>query len=193
MSSMKDCSKVQPLLAEYVDGALADDSAWDVKLHVASCAVCSRIADDFRATSRLLGTLERAEPSASFEDNLARRLADLSLQPRRPATPWDRVRLWWSEQSAARRPAALASAAALAALLPLAVVIAGQRAATVRTESGSGPRPVAAASAAPDAAPAPAPARTEDTLRELWDGHTEYASSMPLGDQAALLNAEGEL
>jgi len=185
MGSMKDCSKVQSLLAEYVDGVLEGEAAWDVKLHLSSCAVCSRIADDFRATSRLLGTLERAEPSASFEDALSRRLADLSLKPR-PATPWERVRSWWSEQSGARRPA-LASAAALAAIVPLALVIAGQRAGQFQARTGASPAPRQIATGDTRTA------RGEDTLRELWGGHSEYASSLPLGDQAALLTTESEL
>lgn len=183
MASMMDCQKVQPLLSEYVDGTLDGDAAWSVKMHVASCAVCGRIADDFTATTRLLGTLERREPSANFEDMLAGRLADIAL---RPATPWQRFRAWWSDSGAApvRRPA-LASAAALAALAPVAVVVIGQRAVT----NGQGAAP-AVVSASP-AAPADRTADSAGALRDIWDDHTEFSSSQPLGDQSGVLASLG--
>jgi acyl transferase domain-containing protein len=179
MASMMDCQKVQPLLSEYVDGTLDGDAAWGVKMHVASCAVCGRIADDFTATARLLGTLERREPSVNFEALLAGRLADIALKP---ATPWQRLRAWWSDGAAApaRRPA-VASAAALAALVPVAVVVFGQRAMAPGREAH--PAVVSASPAAP--------ADSAGALRDIWDDHTEFSSSQPLGDQSGVLASLG--
>src|SRR6476646_5558327 len=84
MATMLDCKKVQPLLSEYVDGVLPPDTGWDVKLHVASCAVCARVADELTATAKLLQSLPALEPSANFEAALAKRLADQVLTPARP-------------------------------------------------------------------------------------------------------------
>src|SRR6476646_6265157 len=99
MATMLDCKKVQPLLSEYVDGALPSDTAWDVKLHVASCAVCARVADELAATAKLLQSLPTLEPSANFEAALAKRLADKVLTPKRPSLG-QRIAAalggWWS-------------------------------------------------------------------------------------------------
>jgi len=183
MASMMDCQKVQPLLSEYVDGTLDGDTAWNVKLHLGSCAVCSRIAEDFTATTRLLGTLERHEPSANFEAMLASRLADIALKPRR-ATPWDRVRAWWSDQPGGRlrRPALASAVAAFAALIPLAVMV------SHNSFTGSGITPPAQVLASPTPS---AEGNNSGTLREIWDEHTEYSSSQPLGDQSGLLASLG--
>src|SRR5579859_7623314 len=98
MATMKDCKSVQPLLSEYVDGELSEEVTWSVKLHLASCAVCSRIADDFCATARLVSSLpEPSGPSEGFEAMLARRIADQMLAPK-PLTTWGKLLRWWEER-----------------------------------------------------------------------------------------------
>lgn len=178
MATMNDCKTVQPLLAEYVDGELAEKAAWQVKLHLSSCAVCSRIADDFSATARLVSSLpEPVGPSANFEAMLARRIADQCLQPK-PLTTWDRVRLWWDEQTApgVKRPLApaLAAVAALVAMFPTAYLLTHQ--------PGPAIKPVVIASASPEAAAHLV--EGDPALRELWDEHATFSSAQALGDPA---------
>src|SRR6187455_1334329 len=96
MATMLDCKKIQPLLSEYVDGALSDAMAWNVKMHVSSCAVCAQVADELRATANLLSALPALEPSANFEAMLAKRLANQVLTPHRP-TFAERLRSGLSE------------------------------------------------------------------------------------------------
>jgi anti-sigma factor RsiW len=123
MATIRDCAKIQPLLSEYVDDTLTEQVAWDVKMHVTSCAVCAKIADDFAATSRLLGELPSMELSANFEAMLTKRLADESLRPR-SLTPWNRIAIAFSEmwQNTTRRTV-MATGVAVAMIVPLAVVV----------------------------------------------------------------------
>lgn len=183
MATMLDCKKIQPQLSEYVDGALPADTAWDIKMHLASCAVCSQVAGELSTTARLLNTLPSLEPSLDFEAKLAARLADRVLQPRRPSL-WDRlsegVRGWWAQPLA--RPA-LASGVALAALLPVVVVLnQGDGGDIARTNAAAPVAPVARTTPAAKAAD-----RSPNSLDQIWREHNAYASSEPLGDGAGLL------
>ena len=181
MATMLDCKKVQPLLSEFVDGTLPEETNWEVKLHVTSCAVCQKVADDFTATARLLGNLERAEPSAGFEAALAARLADLSLKPHRP-TLRERFAEWWQAQGAARRPV-LASAAAIAALAPVAVV------AVLNLPGRDGGAEAMAGAAAPPVGIQTASWSEGESLEELYDDHAEFSSSLLLGDSSVVLTS----
>ncbi len=163
MASIIDCKKVQPLLSEYVDGTLAGDNAWGVKLHLASCAVCTRAAEELSATVSLLRSLPRQETSDAFSEALTRRLADQVLQPRRPGLQ-EQLREWWSLPRV--RPA-LAAAGALAALAPAALFVSTRQPAT------------------PVESPAVARAEQEQFLDEVLEEHASYASGEPLGDPAA--------
>jgi anti-sigma factor RsiW len=173
MATILDCRKVQPLLSEYVDGTLQADTAWDVKLHVASCAVCARVADELAATATLLQSLPALEPSKDFETALARRLADQVLMPRRPSLLQRLTETlvgWWSRP--VLRPA-LASGAALAALVPAAIFLTYRTAGTIQ----------------PAATPPATPAASEaGVVEQLWKEHAAYASAEPLGDPAGLLS-----
>jgi anti-sigma factor RsiW len=174
MATILDCRKVQPLLSEYVDGTLQADTAWEVKLHVASCAVCARVADELAATATLLQSLPALEPSKDFAAALARRLADQVLTPKRPSSLrrlTETLVGWWSRP--VLRPA-LASGAALAALVPAALFL------TYRAAGGIQPA----------ARPSPAaPTASEGgVVEQLWKEHAAYASAEPLGDPAGLLS-----
>jgi len=164
MGTMLDCKKVQPQLSEYVDGALDGDAAWSIKLHLATCAVCSRVESDIRGTAELLGRLPEMTPSSSFEAKLAARLADQVLQPRRPGL-WSRLRDWWYDAPYARPM--VGSAAALAALAPLLFLLPR----TTVDQSNSKEIKVAAAT-------------NGSTLEQVW---AEHASSDPFGDDSSLL------
>ena len=164
MASIIDCKKIQPLLSEYVDGTLVDDRAWSVKLHLASCAVCARAAEELSATVSLLRSLPREETSDAFAEALARRLADQVLQPRRPGFG-ERVREWWSLPRV--RPA-LAAAGALAALAPAALFFSARQPAAPVAEP-----------------PVVARADQQQFLDEVLEEHASYASGEPLGDPTA--------
>ena len=165
MASIIDCKKIQPLLSEYVDGTLAGDSAWGVKLHLSSCAVCARAAEELSATVSLLRSLPREETSDAFSEALARRLADQVLKPARPDLG-ERVREWWSLPRV--RPA-LAAAGALAALAPAALFF------TTRQPVAPVAEPPAVASAGDQ----------QQFLDEVLEEHASYASGEPLGDPTA--------
>ena len=120
---LRDCSKIQPLLSEYVDDTattITPSVQWRIKEHLDSCAVCAKIATDFSATRQLLQSLPTQEPSSDFERILAARLADVALSPKRKtnfgAKFWDVLVNFMP-----RRPV-LASGMALAALLPFAII-----------------------------------------------------------------------
>lgn len=164
MESIRDCKKIQSRLSEYVDGALSGDETWQARTHLATCAVCARVADDLAATARLLQTLPAPGPSERFEAKLAQRLADQALRPRptflaRLADGWSRPRV---------RSATLTSGLALAALLPLTVV--ALRASRPQT--------------------APAVLAETETMDQLWKEHATFASSEPLSDPSNVLLAD---
>jgi hypothetical protein len=157
-----------------VDGALDGDMAWSIKLHLGGCAVCSRVEQELRGTANLLSALPGTTPSANFEAKLAARLADQVLQPRRP-TVIDRLRDWWYDAPYARPAALTSGAAALAAMIPLAIV-------GLHSEGASSQNPsVRNIVSRPTAIGA-----STTTLEQVW---AEHASSDPFGDDSSLLLA----
>lgn len=164
MASMNDCKTVQPRLGEYVDGTLEPNAAWHTGLHLASCAVCARIASDLEAATRLLQNLPREEPSPNFEAALAARLADQALRTRRTSLA-GRIREWWSLPRV--RPA-LAMAGALAVVLPVVFMATPARRST---------------------RPGGTPAADLAFVEQCLDEHASFAAAEPLGDQAAVLLA----
>jgi hypothetical protein len=168
---MLDCKKIQPRISEYVDGVLDGDTAWNLKLHLSSCGVCSQIESELRATTNLLRSLPEAGPSLDFEAKLAKRLADQVLQPRRPSV-LARVRDWWYDAPYARP--AVTSGLAVAAILPAAFIAFGGRTAVTHTEVPARTQAMTTANAATG----------DTTLEQVW---AEHASSDPLGDSSGLL------
>jgi anti-sigma factor RsiW len=155
--SMLDCKKIQPRLSEFIDGTLPENERWEVRLHLSSCAVCTRASAELAATVKLVGSLPERAPSASFDDALAARLADLVLTPR-PQTWQEKLALLW------RRPAtrpALASGLALAVVAPACFFLL---------------RPVAPPAAAEDA-----------MLTQIVREHADFASSEPLANPSDML------
>ena len=184
MATIRDCTRVQPLLSEYVDGTLTDQASWDVKMHLTSCAVCAKIADDFTATSRLLGELPQLELPSNFEAMLTKRLADQALRPQ-PLTLWTRLTNAFSElwRNNARRNV-MATGVAVAMVVPLAVVVMnrplsvtpGKSIAVVTSPTPQTSNPTGTDSPSLD-------------LNHVLNAHVSYASSEPLGDQSGLLIA----
>jgi anti-sigma factor RsiW len=181
MATMLDCKKIQPLLSEYVDGTLPDQSAWDVKMHVTSCAVCSQVARELTATANLLSSLPTLEPSANFEAMLAKRLADQVLSPHKP-TFTERLRNglseWWSRPLT--RPA-VATGVVFAALLPVAVLMTQPMKPVYDSVAVTSPSPIPTQPAAPR--------NDSGTLDDLWREHSSYVSTEPLGDSAGMVAA----
>jgi anti-sigma factor RsiW len=174
MARNMGCEAARSRLNEYADGALVEKEAWDVEAHLRACAVCERVAAELSATARLLRTLPREDTSPSFEDALARRLADVVLRPRRRGL-WERLveaAPAWTARPAARRPALAVAAAGLAVLVP--AVFAGRARLSSQPE-----RPVASLAAAA--------AGDTQFLEQMVDEHASYAPSEPLGDAAAAI------
>lgn len=189
MATIRDCTRIQPLLSEYVDGTLTDQVSWDVKMHITSCAVCAKIADDFSATSRLLGELPQMELSANFEAMLTQRLADEALRPRQ-RTPWNRFTDTLSEiwQNSTRRNV-MATGVAVAAMVPLVVVILNMNRPLPNTNvrqvaTTTVPTPAAIKSTGNDTSPL--------DPDKMWNGHLSAAASEVLGDPSGLLAVRGE-
>ncbi len=183
MATMNDCKTVQPLLAEYVDGELAETQAWQVKMHVQSCAVCQSISDDFAATARLVSSLPVPKgPSASFEEMLARRIADECLAPK-PLSAFDKLRVWWDEKTASvpigyrPTPAFAATFALLIALFPTSYLLTHSGSRTTTPETHPSTVPVTAANLVSN----------DPGLTELWNEHAAFSSAQPLGDPASVL------
>ena len=193
MQTMRDCKIIQPDLSQYVDGTLPETRAWNIKMHVASCAVCDQIVRDFTQTAHLLSRMERREPTANFEAALARRLADHVLAPPRPSL-WDKLRNGASARVAAVprfrpvfRPVYLAPVA-FTALAPLVFWAAAPKAngpELRKAQTQAAPQAIGAT----DPAPANALAK-EATLDDLLNDHAAYASSEPLADPAGMLAAQ---
>lgn len=183
MASMLDCKKIQARLGEYVDGALPSDQTWDVKLHLASCAVCDQAARELSGTVALLQSLPRQDTPAGFEQALARRLADVALQPRCLSLS-ERARAWWTPRAILHgRPAVLATAGTLAALVPAAVaalLFANQGGGATRPDFVPvAPTPLVASASKPGA----------DFVQQCLDEHSTYAAADPLGDQTSVILA----
>lgn len=182
MATMLDCKKVQPRISEYIDGAVDGDEAWSMRLHIDSCAVCSRIADELRGAASLLRDLPALAPSANFEAMLASRLADQALRPKRSGFSmfWSRFAEWWAMPRVS--PAMATGAVALAVLAPVAVL-------TVHHSAS----PVADAAVTAHTAPVQnasmTPVAGDPTLDEMWREHSSYAASEPLADPAGMLQA----
>lgn len=177
---MLDCKKIQANLGEYVDGALPSDEAWRVKMHLSSCAVCDQAARELSGTVALLQSLPRQDTPAGFEQALARRLADVALQPRRSSLS-ERIGNWWTLPRRVR-PATLATAGALAALAPAAILVFssanhGGATSPVHSPGARTPSLVRASTA------------SSDFVQQCLDEHSTYAAADPLGDQTAVILA----
>lgn len=107
--SMLDCKKIQPMLSEFIDGTLPENQSWDVQMHLASCAVCTRASAELAAMVQLVGSLPERGPSENFDDKLAARLANIVLTPR-PQTLREKLSAFW--QRPAARPAVASGLAA---------------------------------------------------------------------------------
>jgi len=59
-----NCETCHTLLDDYADGTLSAEDRARVEQHLAGCAACRAVADDFRAIRLAAGTLERHTPPA---------------------------------------------------------------------------------------------------------------------------------
>jgi anti-sigma factor RsiW len=57
MSAQSACRRISGLLSSYLDGDLIVSARWDVKLHLASCPSCARLAAELAATVNALHQL----------------------------------------------------------------------------------------------------------------------------------------
>lgn len=159
---------MQTLLSEYIDGVLDRETDWGINLHISACAVCARMESELRAAQTLLKTLPEMQPSAGFEEKLAMRLADQSLNRSRGSF-MDHLRDWWFNAPYARP--AVTSGLAVAAVVPAAIFLFSNR-------------PQFNSADINNQAARSASLRTDSALEQVW---AEHASSDPLGDNSSLL------
>ncbi len=155
---------MKPLVSEYVDGALTPDRRRRVETHLAQCADCARLAEDFRGLSHLLQGLPAAQTSAGFEGSLAERLA----HARRPAP----FAAWLRRMADALRPSPAVLRPALA-LGTAMVVTAG----VVLHQPPPGPITLGPAS--------PSVAVDKPLVSHCVEQHLNYVAVQPLSDIAA--------
>ncbi len=70
-----NCKKLRKYIIDYVDGALSEELAECVKAHLASCAECSQMVTELKATSSLVRSLDRVKAPVGFEARLHAKLA----------------------------------------------------------------------------------------------------------------------
>jgi anti-sigma factor RsiW len=75
------CSSSRPFLDEYVDGMLPSRKRALVEQHLAGCAECSALLEEFRVIDALLVTPRRLEPAPNFTFKLMAEVRSLP-QPR---------------------------------------------------------------------------------------------------------------
>ncbi len=66
-----NCEGCQALVDDYVDGTLPASERSAVETHLAGCAACRAVADDFRAIRQAAGSLERHVPPAQVWTSIA--------------------------------------------------------------------------------------------------------------------------
>ena len=74
------CNKIRPLISEYIDGALDPRRSVEIDRHLASCAECRQMADDFRANKNVMASIPLRQTSSGFDSALALRLAAINQQ-----------------------------------------------------------------------------------------------------------------
>ena len=163
MTTMLDCKKIQPALSEFIDGTLPEERAFEIRRHLGSCAVCEKVVEELTSTVRLVATLPSVAPSASFDDRLAARLADIVLTPH-PQTLSEKLAAWWGRPRV--RPA-VASGFALAALAPVCFFLM---------------RPAVKPPVTVDSGDA--------VLAQIAREHADYAASGPLSDPGDSLETD---
>jgi hypothetical protein len=66
-----NCERCQLLVDDFVDGSLAADDGAALEAHLATCAACRAMADDFRAIRSTATTLERHTPPPHAWPNIS--------------------------------------------------------------------------------------------------------------------------
>jgi hypothetical protein len=66
-----NCERCQLLVDDYVDGTLAAEERSAIETHLAACAACRVMANDFRAIRSAAGNLERHTPPAKAWADIA--------------------------------------------------------------------------------------------------------------------------
>jgi anti-sigma factor RsiW len=99
----RDCRKWNPLLNEFVNETLDENTAAPLRRHLEDCASCSALANDLRAQRSVLRHLSERPLSADFDDRLARRISKLNHDSGR--LRWARLASLFSPVVSGYRPA----------------------------------------------------------------------------------------
>jgi anti-sigma factor RsiW len=82
------------MLSDYVDSTLSARDMWEVEKHLAICAACSHIAEQFKQTVHVLSSADSLDTSDQFMANLHARLDNLGPVPAR-RSPGTVIREWF--------------------------------------------------------------------------------------------------
>ena len=70
------CRDAIDLFAEFLDGALSEETVRTLEIHLADCAPCRAYLNTYRSTAGLVGQAGRVEMPPELRDRLRRFLLD---------------------------------------------------------------------------------------------------------------------
>lgn len=108
----RDCRKWNPLLNEFVDETLDENTTASLRRHLADCASCDALAAGLRAQRSAMRHLSARPLSDDFDDRLARRISELNRNSGR--LRWARLAGIFSPVVSGYRPALALGAAVIA-------------------------------------------------------------------------------
>lgn len=122
------CKQCQEVISDYIDGLLELGEQVKIERHLADCEPCRAVRDDLLQIVHFSHQLPEHAPSGSL---WARIQSDIAQE--RPAGFWSRANVWWAQLKTRNFnlsiPQMAASAAALAIVISLGVLLAGRSAA----------------------------------------------------------------
>lgn len=166
------CGAMQPLLSDYVDGALSARHTFEVERHLSGCTECATQVRQLEATVQMLHQAERRDTADDFMAKLHARLDDLEPEPARRRSLQDILRdLLQGMRDAlrSRTAPALGLAAAAAGLMGVLLLL----------------QPVLAPSQGPALPPPDLHPSRPVVDRQALDQQVAATASDPLGDVAA--------
>ena len=119
------CKQCQELISDYIDGLLELGEQVKIERHLADCEPCRAVRDDLLQIVHFSHQLPEHAPSGAL---WARIQSDISQE--RPAGFWSRAGAWWAQLKTRNFnlsiPQMVASAAALAIIISVGVLITGR-------------------------------------------------------------------
>lgn len=121
------CKQCQELISDYIDGLLELGEQVKIERHLADCEPCRAVRDDLLQIVHFSHQLPEHAPSGSL---WARIQSDIAEE--RPAGFWSRAGTWWGQLKTRNFnlsiPQMVASAAAVAIIISIGVLVTGRNA-----------------------------------------------------------------